>query len=114
MAGGDMDLLDERRRIRRSMEAQIAECRHLAPGSSGKSHYRYALLTGGADGLEDVRRPPGSGNHDQHVAGTAEPENLPLEHPVVAIIVANCGQNRAVGRQRSEERRVGKEWRAGG
>src|SRR5260370_1028947 len=35
MTGGDMDLLDERRRIRRGIQAQIAERGHFPAGSSG-------------------------------------------------------------------------------
>jgi len=35
VAGGDVDLLDERRRIRQSMRAQVAERRRLSAGLMG-------------------------------------------------------------------------------
>lgn len=54
MAGRDMDLLDEGRRIRRGMQAQIAERSHLPAGSPGKPDDREAFLAGGADGPQDV------------------------------------------------------------
>src|SRR5260370_6973823 len=106
MTGRDMDLLDERRRIRRGMQAQIAERGHLSAGSTGKPYHGEAFLTGGADRPQDVRRTSRGRDRDQHVAGTAETEDLPFEYPVVAIIVADCGQHRAVGRQRD-----GRAWR---
>jgi len=99
VTGRDMDLLDEWCGIRRGMQAQIAQCGHLPAGSSGKPYHSEAFLAGGANRPQDVRRTSGRRDHDQDVAGTAETEDLPFEYPVVAIIVADCGQHRAVGRQ---------------
>src|SRR5436190_16744413 len=82
MTGRDMDLLDERRRIRRGMQAQIAQCGHFSAGSSGKPYDRETFLAGGADRPQDVRRTSGCRDHDQDIAGTAETEDLPFEYPV--------------------------------
>src|SRR5438270_5296178 len=77
----DMDLLDQRGRIRRGMQAQIAQCGHLPAGfSSGKPHHRETFLTGGADRPQDVRRTSGGRDRNQDVAGTTETEDLALEY----------------------------------
>jgi len=52
-----------------------------------------------------AERPEGR-DRDQHVALAAEPAHLPLEELLVAVIVADCRQDRGVGRQR--DRRCGR------
>jgi hypothetical protein len=46
---------------------------------------------------QDVRRAAGGRDRDQHVAGAAETEDLPLEYPVVTVVVGDRSQDRAVG-----------------
>ncbi len=43
---------------------------------------------------------PGSRNTDEHIAVAAERANLPLEHLVEAVVVADRGQRRGVGCER--------------
>ncbi len=74
----DVDLLNERRRVRRGMQAPIPQRGHLSAGLSGEAEDLESLLSGGADRPQYVRR--ATGNRDQHVAGAAETEDLPLEY----------------------------------
>ena len=105
MAGGDVELLDQRRRVSRGIEAQIAARGHLAPAPSGEADDDQPLAPRRLDRTQDVRRAPRGGDRDQHVAGDAKTQNLPLEDPLVAVIIADRGQNRAVGGQRDRRGR---------
>jgi hypothetical protein len=54
VSGCNIDLLDERRRIRGRAQAQIAERGHLSSGSSGEADDVEALFPGGANRAQDV------------------------------------------------------------
>src|SRR5204863_5306597 len=54
MSGGDVDLLDERRRFGRCPQAQIAFCRHVSAGLAGEPDGDDADLPGRGDRLQDV------------------------------------------------------------
>jgi len=99
MSSGDMDLLDERRRVRGGMQAQITVHGHFTLSFSGEPDDRQLFFPACADRPQDVGRTSRSGNCHQDISRATEPENLPLEHSVIAIIVPYRRKYRAIGCQ---------------
>src|SRR6266851_1049413 len=76
----DVELLYERRRIRRRAETQIAPLRHLPAAFPGEADDDEAAGPRRRDRPEDIRRTPGGGEHNQHIARAPDPLHLALEH----------------------------------
>src|SRR5713101_378985 len=72
---------------------------HLSPGSSGETHNSKPFFPARVDCPRDVWRTSGSRDRDQDISWTAQAEDLPLEHSVIAVIVADRGKHRAIGSQ---------------
>ena len=81
-------------------EAEVAERRQLAARRAGEADHRHPLGLRRGDGGQDVGRAAGGGQREQHVARGAQRLDLAGEDAVVAIVVADRGQDRAVGGQR--------------
>uniref|UniRef100_A0A1I7ZX06 Nitrite reductase n=1 Tax=Steinernema glaseri TaxID=37863 RepID=A0A1I7ZX06_9BILA len=73
---------------------------HAAAIASGQSYDNHFAIMCGLDRLNDVRRVAAGGNRQQHVARLAQGADLLGEDLVVAVVVGDRGNGRAVGGQR--------------
>ena len=95
-----MDLLDHRGVVAgrdQQMIAERAQCFALAAGEADGDKSAFARA---AQRRQDVRRPSGGGQRQQHVAALAEPCDLSREHLFEAVIIGDRRQRRGVGGQR--------------
>ena len=73
--------------------------RHLPTGLSGEADDVNMLLPCRIDRPQDVRRTPRCRNRDEDISRMAEAEDLPLEQPLVSVVVADCSEDRTIGGQ---------------
>ena len=69
---GYVDLLNQRRRIRRRMQANVAARRHLSPGPAGEADSYNLLLPRGVDRPQDIRGTARCGDREKHIPGASE------------------------------------------
>ena len=100
MAERDVDLLDQRRVVARHVHRHVAALPHRLAFRAGEADHRHSARARGPAGRKDVGRAAGGRDRQQHVARLAEREYLPREKLLEAEIIADRGQDRAVGRQR--------------
>src|SRR5690606_29143419 len=95
-------LLDARRLRRGHLEADVAERRQRLPAGAvaGEADHPHAPRARRLDRAQDVRGMPGGADREQHVAGLAQRLHLAGEDVVVAVVVADRGEDAAVGGER--------------
>ena len=71
-----------------------------------QAHGHDAHLARRPQRAHHIGRAAGGGDAEQHVAGAPQPAQRPLEHAIVAVVVAAGGQRRRIERQR--QRRPGR------
>lgn len=94
-----MAFLDLGRLGRGHMQADRAPISHRPAGLAGKPDDLHARRVRRFDGAQDVLRIAGSGEGVEHIALCAQRLDLPREQMLVAVVVADRGENAGVGCQ---------------
>ena len=107
MRGHSVNLLNQWRFARRRGKAVVAQRLHGAAGeASGQADRNQPGLARRLERSDDVGRAPRGGDCDEDVAGPSQPPDLPFEGTLEAIIIADRGNNGAVGGQRDSRQRM--------
>ena len=99
-----MGFLNSRRPVGRHAKMNIVfpeHFAHLATTFAGQRNDTHVGFVRRLDRFNDIARIARGGNRQQHIAGMTKAAHLLGENEIEAVIVADSGQNRAVGSQRN-------------
>src|SRR5579872_789722 len=95
-----MHLLNDRRIPVGPEQYEVGDSRDGSAAVSGERHGHRVAALGFLERKHDVLRRAAGGKADDDVAWLHERFDLPFEHAIVAVVVADCGDRRRIDRKR--------------
>src|SRR5690606_23516736 len=92
--------LDARSLVRGDLETDLTAASQVTAARAGEADHLHTLGLGRVQRAQDVLGAAGGGDGDEHVALLAQRLDLAGEGVVVAVVVADRGEDRGVGGQR--------------